>query len=968
MSLPPPSHHIIVRSRSAPGRGPHQSGFTLLELLIACAIALVLLGVSLYLFGQTTALTRVSLGRAELALTAQTFEARLRDDALYLLGPNRDPAQTGGCLVIVPALRRGFIPLSNGQMSANRVQLRSDQLVFFSKRDPANPRPWVSLLPEDGNTPPQNTSYEARLWYGAVRDANLTGDGTNQDGSQQAHLWKVGRDLKLIQKTTTGPLDATVQSSLDITPGGPTAGPATPGGLINLKNMALSVPAWTDQDYVDKLIGKDASNAAIPNDKTNYTNQPTITPRIDLKALQRGQGIENGIQLSDLAEAHTRLLENCSEIVVQWAGDLDKDGQIDFYPANHPLAGSLIWYPEELHSTAQKNTFTKAKLSGTLLAKYNLIDANPWTNAFPAGFSPALGAWPNGRFGDAPTSGTWADRFQFDYGEADNAPNQTTATPKVPAPYVFRFDDDQYRLVRFGFRQDGSIYKNKHDGKLLPAQTWSSTASYAANSLVWYAGNNYANGAAVAAPVAPDVNPPPPAAPWTAAPRRHWTPYPPTPALATTNPTPGQLYTGAAPAGPYPRATTGTPGAAGLNFGDVLGDRDIPTTGQPGANGAPCREAPPTWPLWAGSESAQAIVHYPTAADPLYYALPTIVAGDIPGTSPNWAPIPQPIPDYAGAGTAYPPGSFVHNGGKIYCNTADIPGGVATAYVAGNAYAANAQVTHLGSSYYPTVSIPTLASMPPWADDATYAAGSFVSHDGVGYRAASAITTPPTIDPVTGETYDPPLTMPEPPHEPWQVVGPPDASPLWVENTPTGNPAWQEVSPPPYGYRIRISQVGRILSKASPVTATAGAPAVAAASTVDAQTAVAAKGDEPVFTDGMNPYALMTSDFGPGNNHTVTYADLWAEYFKPVNTTALQGTTADWRNPQSDWPKLLRIRLRLHDAHGKITSYSDEALINGRDDDGDGAVDNPEEGRGSGIWYEFVIAVPYPMDPTPRQH
>ncbi len=146
---------------------------------------------------------------------------------------------------------------------------------------------------------------------------------------------------------------------------------------------------------------------------------------------------------------------------------------------------------------------------------------------------------------------------------------------------------------------------------------------------------------------------------------------------------------------------------------------------------------------------------------------------------------------------------------------------------------------------------------------------------------------------------------------------------------------------------------------------------------------------EPVFTtvynptlsgasasavSGPGPLTGMSQNFAADNNYTCNYTDLWAEYLKNLNKAPdlsadpSYDPKADWRNPQSDWPRLIRIRLRLHDRQGLVTSYSDEALINGRDDDGDGRVDNPEEGRISGIWFEYVFSVPYPHDPAPRNH
>lgn len=55
---------------------------------------------------------------------------------------------------------------------------------------------------------------------------------------------------------------------------------------------------------------------------------------------------------------------------------------------------------------------------------------------------------------------------------------------------------------------------------------------------------------------------------------------------------------------------------------------------------------------------------------------------------------------------------------------------------------------------------------------------------------------------------------------------------------------------------------------------------------------------------------------------------------------------------QSKWPRMIRIRYRLHDSDGAVNSVNEEFATNGRD--------NAFGNRCSGIWFEHVFAVPYP--------
>ncbi len=69
--------------------------------------------------------------------------------------------------------------------------------------------------------------------------------------------------------------------------------------------------------------------------------------------------------------------------------------------------------------------------------------------------------------------------------------------------------------------------------------------------------------------------------------------------------------------------------------------------------------------------------------------------------------------------------------------------------------------------------------------------------------------------------------------------------------------------------------------------------------------------------------------------------------------------------PQSTWPTLVRIRVRLHDRTGSVRSYMDNFLTNGRDNDGDGVANNTDEARAApGIWFEYVFSLPYPRMQT----
>lgn len=73
--------------------------------------------------------------------------------------------------------------------------------------------------------------------------------------------------------------------------------------------------------------------------------------------------------------------------------------------------------------------------------------------------------------------------------------------------------------------------------------------------------------------------------------------------------------------------------------------------------------------------------------------------------------------------------------------------------------------------------------------------------------------------------------------------------------------------------------------------------------------------------------------------------------------------SSDLAGGSSCWPYLIRIRYRLHDTRGRLTSNDPGALTDGIDNNGDGTIDEIGEDQISGRWYEHIIKVPRP-DPV----
>lgn len=67
--------------------------------------------------------------------------------------------------------------------------------------------------------------------------------------------------------------------------------------------------------------------------------------------------------------------------------------------------------------------------------------------------------------------------------------------------------------------------------------------------------------------------------------------------------------------------------------------------------------------------------------------------------------------------------------------------------------------------------------------------------------------------------------------------------------------------------------------------------------------------------------------------------------------------------PTSAWPYLIRVRYRLHDDRGRLMSNNPAALRDGLDNNGNGEIDEINEDKYAGRWFEHIIRVPRP-DPS----
>lgn len=303
------------------------AGFTLVELMVAMLIASMALWLSYNLFDTTRLGVRMGLERSEMFQAAYQAETRLRQDMGSLIGPKKTANEAAGALLIIPAMRAGTLPKpGNSGLQQTLTKLRSDQLVIFYDakhggliRDTGTGETLRSLTVTGGS------GTQARLWYGHVQRAD--GEPAN------AVDWTVGRQAALLVDpdsdvvTTPATLDATGILSPASAAGA--ISDVFPHGLEEVANW-MRVPGRTDAQMITAF-------AVAPNSNTAYTNQPMV----EVEPLR-----DNVLDTTDVFSGHRIFLTHCSEVVVQYAGDLDFNGMTDTNGTSD-YKGEIKWYPAD---------------------------------------------------------------------------------------------------------------------------------------------------------------------------------------------------------------------------------------------------------------------------------------------------------------------------------------------------------------------------------------------------------------------------------------------------------------------------------------------------------------------------------------------------------------------------------------------------------------------------------------------
>jgi|GEM_PF-2712899 len=326
-----------------------RSAFTIIELMVAMAIAAIMVFLINRIFFDTSNAIGRGVGVSQIIGEARAANATFTSDLsasssaamdIPIVGPNGD----GGFLFI------GFKVYNNVQFPvARRIggnstrSVHSDQIMFVVKNKEGH-RP---LTPKDNTTfsPPDLSTQHALLWYGHVGRVDPNGTGLTirqgDPGSTGAplingHQWIIGRQrLFLAGSSATGfhtspPPTGTIHPDYTRADSGvPIIGPP------NQRRHGFADILPFDLAY---LTGATSGVLETAGSNNIYLS---IAARMAYgeQRLMAATHIPIPYESYRVAQTHPIFISNCSDFQVSFAGDFDNTDGIDL-----DTGGNIKWY------------------------------------------------------------------------------------------------------------------------------------------------------------------------------------------------------------------------------------------------------------------------------------------------------------------------------------------------------------------------------------------------------------------------------------------------------------------------------------------------------------------------------------------------------------------------------------------------------------------------------------------------
>ena len=408
-----------------------QHGFTIIELMVTLTILGLMLFLVNELFNDTSVAVQTSVQTSKTISTSRSINEQLTQDLDAMIGPGLD--NDGGYIVIIQQRIPDATlldPITLAEVTVS--ELRTDQLLFIRDGEGLS-----SMTPARDDSYVTNFTGQpgdrARVWYGhALRTlpngqrrpgADTELGGVNAGLDRVGNNFIFGRQAMLFNPTSTATnnrlsaapagftyADNAYHASVVNGAAGYTGASVTFEGLSDITLQSYG-PGTTPGTMLNQLTNGVSDSVASGTDDADYVNTAYPLANNRLRVNTNPDASDTDYASWAIAQGHPVLAQGCSEIIIDFAADLNGNGRIDReLRGGRDDSGAIHWY--------------------------DTLDRTPAipTTSFD---------WDNPGNGIDPLVSNTANQNIFVFRVDDDEPFTTTGNPVSSWPYLIRI---RYRL------------------------------------------------------------------------------------------------------------------------------------------------------------------------------------------------------------------------------------------------------------------------------------------------------------------------------------------------------------------------------------------------------------------------------------------------------------------------------------------------------------------------------------------
>lgn len=343
-----------------------QHGFTIVELIVTMTILGLMLFLVNQLFNDTSVAVSTSVQTSKAIATNRSINEQLSADTDAMVGPGL--TEDGGYIVIIQQRIANAEMLDPQTLTKVTIdELRTDQLLFIRDGEGLKSMTPASASGYGTNFVGQ-PGDRAKVWYGhALRTLPngqpRAGGGTTLGGANAkidsvGSNFILGRQAMLFNPTNVATGDKLSDATTGFTyavegyyGSGVNGATGYTGGSFAYKGLSDITfqnygPSTTTGTLLNELTNAVADAPGSTNDNGDYLS--TAYPNADnrLRVNTAPSPDDTDFAAWAIAQGHPILAQGCSEIIIDFAADLNGNGRIDreFGGGTTDTGGAIYWY------------------------------------------------------------------------------------------------------------------------------------------------------------------------------------------------------------------------------------------------------------------------------------------------------------------------------------------------------------------------------------------------------------------------------------------------------------------------------------------------------------------------------------------------------------------------------------------------------------------------------------------------